>query len=65
VYVDNAPCAVCGSEVRLRPHPGSDGDSDAPVGPVGGVVGEADETVDVRQCTNPDCPSHRQHGPDA
>ena len=65
VYSDEKPCAVCGSEVRLRPHPGSDGDTTEPVGPADGVVGGADEPVDVRECTNPDCPSHREAGPEA
>ena len=65
MYFDHDPCAVCGSEVRLRPHPGSDGDTDAPVGPTDGVVGEADEVVDVRECTNPGCASHEEDGPDA
>ena len=65
MYFDNQPCAACGSEVRLRPHPGSDGDHDGPVGPADGVVGDADETVDVRECTNPDCPTHRSEGPKA
>jgi hypothetical protein len=65
VYVDQAPCAVCGSEVRLRPNPGSDGATGGPVGPEDGVVGGGDETVDVRECSNPDCASHAADGPDA
>ena len=28
-------------------------------------IHEADETVDVRECTNGDCASHREGGPDA
>lgn len=64
MYFDDQPCAVCGSEVRLRPHPGSDG-AGGPVGPEDGVVGGADRTVDLRECTNADCPTHAAGGPDA
>ena len=65
MYVDQQPCAVCGAEVRLRPNAGSDGSTDGPVGPRDGVVGGADETVDVRECTNPGCASHDAGGPEA
>ena len=65
MYVDQDPCAVCGAEVRLRPNPGSDGRTGGPVGPEDGVVGEADRTVDVRECTNPECPSDGAGGPRA
>jgi hypothetical protein len=75
VYFDSQPCAVCGSDVTLRPNPGASpekseetgvtGAKAGLVGPADGVVGEADETVDVRECTNPDCPTHRPGGPDA
>jgi hypothetical protein len=66
VYSDNAPCAVCGSAVRLRPHPGASGrlsDKEGPVGPTDGVVGGGDPTVDVRVCTNDDCPTRESDGP--
>ena len=61
MYEDYAPCAVCGSPVRLAardpdPAPVDDG----PVGPEGGVVGTADETPDARICTNPDCATHSE-----
>jgi hypothetical protein len=70
VYSDYDACAVCGSEVRLLPHPGRSGGTsgdgtDGPAGPRGGVVGAGDDPVDVRECTNDDCPSHRPDGPDA
>ena len=45
MYQDNRPCEVCGSEVRLRPR-------DEP------HQAEADGTVDVRVCSNPDCATH-------
>ncbi|WP_161605225.1 hypothetical protein [Pimelobacter simplex] len=52
VYFDSKPCAVCGSQVELRPRDG---------GPRAGAVPgagehEPDATVDERVCTNPDCP---------
>ena len=64
MYDDYAPCAVCGSKVDLvgrddGPDPTSD---DAPVGPEDGVVGTADDPVDTRVCTNPDCPTHTDGG---
>ena len=67
MYSDHAPCSVCGSEVRLRPHPGasSAAGQDGPAGPVDGVVGGGDPTVDVRECTNDDCPTRAPDGPDA
>lgn len=70
MYSDNAPCSVCGSAVRLRPHPGVRGDEapsagDGPAGPEGGVVGAGDDPVDLRECSNPDCASHAEDGPDA
>lgn len=57
VYTDVAPCAVCGSKVRLRPHTPRAAD-DGPVGPADGVVGSGDPTVDDRVCTNDDCPTN-------
>lgn len=68
MFSDHAPCSVCGSEVRLRPHPGvsaSAGAEDGPAGPTEGVVGGGDPTVDVRECTNEDCPTRGEDGPDA
>ncbi|WP_210650299.1 hypothetical protein [Nocardioides sp. SYSU D00065] len=65
MYSDYDACAVCGSEVRLVANPGSSGDTREPAGPDDGVVGAGDEPVDVRVCTNDDCPSHREGGPDA
>jgi hypothetical protein len=65
IYFDTKPCQVCGSEVELRPHEARDDRGDhAPVGPSDGVVGDADSTVDVRVCTNPDCASHAADGPE-
>lgn len=59
VYVDERPCEVCGSRVRLRARDGADVvEPDGPVGPADGVVGGADPTVDERVCSNPDCPTH-------
>ncbi|WP_182524976.1 hypothetical protein [Nocardioides dongkuii] len=55
MYFDNRPCDVCGSEVRLKAH-----DSSTPLrGP------DPDGTVDERVCTNPDCASHEDGGPQA
>lgn len=70
MYSDNAPCAVCGSAVELLPNPGSGGPDagDGPAGPAGpadGVVGGGDPTVDVRRCTNDDCPTRQPGGPGA
>jgi hypothetical protein len=61
MYFDSKPCAVCGSKVELHarkdpPIP----DTDGPVGPAGGVVGDADPTVDQRVCTNADCPTNTE-----
>ena len=71
MYSDNRPCEVCGSPVRLRSRrPGEGDDAGDQVGDqvgdeVGDEVGgdtdtriEADDTVDERVCTNPDCASH-------
>ena len=59
MYFDSKPCDVCGSEVRLRARPTPVDDERHPrVGPVDGVVGDADSTVDERVCTNPECPTH-------
>jgi hypothetical protein len=66
MYSDYAPCAVCGSDVRLRAHPGASGEqADGPAGPEDGVVGGGDPTVDVRECTNSDCATRRPGGPTA
>lgn len=66
MYSDYEKCAVCGAEVRLHPHPGVSGEvPDGPAGPGDGVVGGGDPTVDVRECTNADCPSRRSGGPEA
>jgi len=58
MYSDHDPCRVCGSPVELAPRTVPDAGIDAPVGPTDGVVGTADDPVDERICTNPDCPSH-------
>ena len=60
MYFDTKPCAVCGSEVRLRSRdepvvPEADG----PVGEPDGVVGDADSTVDERICTTDDCTTNQ------
>jgi hypothetical protein len=63
VYFDNKPCAVCGSEVRLRAR--DTPPSGEPAGTVGepdGVVGDADSTVDERVCTNADCETNSAGG---
>ena len=65
MYSDYEKCAVCGSEVRLRPNPGASGDTSEPAGPTDGVVGGGDPTVDVRECTNDDCPTRQPGGPEA
>jgi hypothetical protein len=57
VYTDVAPCSVCGSKVRLRPHSPAPVEV-GPVGPTDGVVGSGDPTVDDRVCTNDDCPTN-------
>jgi len=59
MYFDNKPCAVCGAEVRLRDRrpPAEAGVGDQ-VGEPDGVVGDADSTVDERECTNPECPTN-------
>ena len=59
MYFDTKPCAVCGSEIELRPAEPDRGDADMPVGPADGVVGGADPTVDERVCRNPACPTNR------
>lgn len=46
MYFDNKPCAVCGSEVRLRSH--------RTPGP-----GDPDGTVDDRVCTNSACETNQ------
>ena len=59
MYVDSSPCAVCGSEVRLRARDAPPvTDLAAPVGQADGVVGDADSTIDERVCTNRSCPSN-------
>lgn len=50
MYQDQRPCQVCGSPVRLVPADGSAEDRRAR---------EADDTVDDRVCTNPDCEGYR------
>lgn len=47
MYFDNAPCAICGSEVRLQPH-SSEPRSDP----------NPDGTLDERVCTNSTCSSN-------
>lgn len=64
MYSDYKTCAVCGAEVRLQPHPGAAA-TDTPAGPADGVVGAGDDPVDVRVCTNEDCPTRREGGPEA
>ena len=59
MYFDVKPCAVCGSDVELRPAQPEQADTSSPVGPEDGVVGGADSTVDERVCTNPQCPTNQ------
>jgi hypothetical protein len=63
MYFDTSPCAVCGDEVRLRDRrpPAAAGVGDL-VGAPDGVVGDADSTVDERECTNPQCPTNTTEG---
>ena len=64
MYFDTKPCTVCGSEVRLEPrHAPVAADPGGSVGEPDGVVGDADSTVDVRLCTNPDCSTNRTDTP--
>ncbi|NYG55056.1 hypothetical protein [Nocardioides perillae] len=51
MYQDHQPCRVCGAEVQPRPRREP-------------TRTEADDTVDERHCTNPDCATHGD-GPDA
>lgn len=53
MYFDNQPCRVCGAEVRLREHRRTRAEKDP------------DGTVDDRVCTNDDCPTRTQSGPEA
>ena len=61
MYFDSKPCAECGSEVELQartsPPQRASSSTDDSVGP-GHAVGGADDSVDIRVCTNPDCPTH-------
>ncbi|MET1059233.1 MAG: hypothetical protein ABWX84_06530 [Nocardioides sp.] len=60
MYFDSKPCTVCGSEVRLTARRESGAaDPGGPVGEPDGIVGDADSTVDVRVCTNAECPTNR------
>jgi len=60
MYFDTKPCAVCGSEVELRPRTSPPVSSPGePVGKPDGVVGDADSTVDERVCSNSDCETNR------
>ncbi|WP_408897195.1 hypothetical protein ACJ5H2_20010 [Nocardioides sp. R1-1] len=60
MYFDNRPCEICGSTVELRPREpatggeGAERDDDH----------EPDATVDVRVCTNAECPSNATGGPE-
>lgn len=64
MYSDYEKCALCGAEVRVLPHPGVSGAmTEEPAGPKDGVVGGGDQTVDVRECANEDCPSRTPGGP--
>ena len=66
MYSDHDPCAVCGAEIRLLPNPGVPAaGTDRPAGPEDGVVGGGDSPVDVRTCTNSQCPSQQPDGPAA
>ncbi|GAA1925963.1 hypothetical protein [Nocardioides hwasunensis] len=66
MYDDYDTCSVCGSAVRLLPNPGASADpSDGPGGPRDGFVGAGDDPVDVRECTNEDCPTRKVDGPNA
>ena len=60
MYFDSKPCTVCGAEIELRARetPVEPPSGEHPVGPRDGVVGGGDDTVDLRVCTNPECPSH-------
>ncbi|WP_139980431.1 hypothetical protein [Nocardioides litoris] len=66
MYDDHRPCRTCGAPVDVGPRrPGADDSDDAPdgpVGPAGGVVGGGDPTLDVRTCTNADCPTRHGDG---
>jgi hypothetical protein len=55
MYFDNKPCSVCGSDVELRAHDASE------VRP----GKNPDGTVDLRICTNPDCPTNRSDDTEA
>ncbi|WP_170970253.1 hypothetical protein [Nocardioides jishulii] len=49
MYFDQQECRVCGAQVKVRPHDGEP--------PREGK--DPDGTVDVRVCTDPECPSNR------
>jgi hypothetical protein len=58
MYFDNAPCPVCGSEVRLVARGAPAPQGRGPVGDPDGYVGDGDSTVDERKCTNSECPTN-------
>ncbi|MBM9461576.1 hypothetical protein JK386_16870 [Nocardioides sp. zg-536] len=59
MYDDNRPCAVCGAEVELRARTDRPTEEPGKVGPREGYVGDGDSTVDLRVCTDPECPTNR------
>ena len=60
MYFDTKPCSVCGSEVTLRARDTPPTvDTSGTVGPVDGVVGDGDSTVDERVCTNSRCATNQ------
>jgi hypothetical protein len=66
MYFETRPCAVCGSEVTLRPREAPPADDAAgAVGSPTAVVGAGDSTVDERVCTNSQCRTntHQDRGP--
>ena len=54
MYFDEQQCRVCGAGVELQSH-----DSTAPR-----ASKDPDGTVDVRVCTNPECPTNQPDRPD-
>ncbi|GEP35105.1 hypothetical protein NSZ01_28730 [Nocardioides szechwanensis] len=55
MYFDNLPCTVCGADIELRAHDASEVRSEK----------NPDGTVDLRVCTNPDCPTNTSTDADA
>lgn len=55
MYFDNDPCQVCGADIELRAHDGSQVRSGT----------NPDGTVDLRVCTDPECPTNKSDDADA